>query len=122
MKTMNCGPDQIEAFGWQIQRGYVYRVTIAAGARVEDEATGEVLDLGYHGGDVPPCGAEYLYAGEGELLVISCEDDAAAIPCLPGVTLEPVPLETGEHRHDGSWQFRVLEVKRDGETVTAGRC
>lgn len=118
------GPDEVDAFGWTIQRGYVYRVVYGPDAPrcVDAHDGGGTIDLGFHGNDAPPCGAEYLYGDENETLVISSHDDPAGIPAVDGVTLEPVRLEPGDHRHDGTWEFRVLEVNSDGETVIAGRC
>lgn len=122
-RNTNAGPDTVAAFGWQIQRGYLYRVIVGADAtQAFEQADGSTVGLGYHGGDVPPCGADYLFADDDELLVISCECDPAAIDCLGGVTLEPIVLEPGDHMSDGTWEFRVLEVKKDGETVIAGKC
>jgi hypothetical protein len=122
-KIQDSGPDSVNAFHWTLQSGWVYRVKIVAEkCRSFEDDRGEHVAIGYHGNDVPPCGAEYLYGDDEELLVISCEDDPAAIDCLEGVTLERVDLGEGERSHDGTWQFYVLEVKSDGETVIAGRC
>ena len=122
-KITPAGPETASAFGWTIQRGYVYRVIVGPEAPTDfEQADGSTVGLGYHGCDVPPCGADYLYGDEDELLVISCECDPAEIDCVEGVTLESVVLEPGDHMHDGTWQFRVLEVKSDGETVIAGKC
>lgn len=120
-KINDAGCETTEVYGWQIQRGYVYRVDTSEAAQ-EYESGGETTGLGYHGNDVPPCGADYLYADNDELLVISREGDPSKIDCIDGVTLERVTLEAGDHRHDGTWEFRVLEVKRDGETILAGNC
>lgn len=119
----NCfEPEEVAAFGWRIQRGYIYRVTTGPDAPVSVEGIdGELRSLGYHGDDIPPCGASYLYGDDDELLVISSEDDPSRIPAYDGVTLERVAMEPGDHRHDGTWEFRVLEVGRDGQTVIAGR-
>lgn len=128
----NCGPDTIDAHGWQIQRGYVYRVTAADDSvwdcSEEIECGGgythvEAKRFGYHGNDVPPCGADYLYGSDDgeELLVISSESDPELIDTVDGFSLEKVELEAGEDRDDGTWEFRVLEVKSDGETILAGK-
>lgn len=121
-KINNAGPDIIDAHGWQIQRGYVYRCDIGD-VTLENE-DGDV-QIGYHGNDVPPCGADYLMqepASGSDLLVISCESDQADIDRLPGVTLTPVKLEPGDRFHDGTWQVFVLDVDSDGETTLAGKC
>lgn len=117
------GPEETTAFGWTIQRGYVYRVVYGPDAPASIESIdGEALALGYHGCDVPPCGAAYLYGDDDELLVISCDDDPTKIPAFDGISLERVTLDAGDHRHDGTWEFRVLEVASDGETILAGKC
>ena len=119
----SAGPEEVAAFGWTIQRGYVYRVNVGKDSPTAfEQADGSSVGLGYHGNDVPPCGASYLYGDDGELLVISSEDDPANVPSLDGITLERVTLEAGDYRHDGTWQFRVLAVASDGETVIAGKC
>lgn len=120
----SVGPEEISAFGWTIQRGYLYRVIYGPDApTVIMSLDGDrELALGYHGNDVPPCGASYLYGDDDELLVISSEDDPERIPAFDGVTLERVTMEAGDHRHDGTWEFRVLGVEKDGETVIAGKC
>lgn len=116
-------PETVRAFGWTIQRGYIYRVIAGPDAPKSIETIdGETAALGYHGCDVPPCGADYLYGDDDELLVISSEDDPTQIPAFDGITLEPMTLEPGDHRHDGTWEFLVLAVARDGETVIAGKC
>lgn len=120
---VSAGPEEVGAFGWQIQRGYVYRVIYGDDApETLVSLDGSESALGYHGDDVPPCGAAYLYGDDDELLVISCEDDPQKIAAFDGVTLERVTLEPGDYKHDGTWGFRVLGVARDGETVLAGRC
>lgn len=128
----NCGPDTIDAHGWQIQRGYVYRVTAADESAwdcsEEIECEGgythvEERRFGYNGNDVPPCGADYLCASEDgeEFLVISSESDPEVIDTVDGFTLERFDFEPGDDRHDGTWEFRVLDVKSDGETILAGK-
>ena len=123
MKIVSAGPEEASVFGWQIQRGYVYRVVYGDDAPdMLVTADGGEAALGYHGDDVPPCGAAYLYGDEDELLVISCEDDPQKIAAFDGITLERMTLEPGDYKHDGTWEFRVLGVASDGETVIAGRC
>ena len=121
---LSIGPEEAAAFGWTFQRGYVYRVVIGpeASTSIMPPDGSETLSLGYHGADIPPCGAEYLYGDDEELLVISSEEDPLDIPAFDGVTLERVTLSPGDDRHDGTWEFRVLEVRSDGLTVIAGRC
>jgi hypothetical protein len=122
-KITPAGPETATAFGWTIQRGYLYRVIVGPDATTAfEQADGSTVGLGYHGNDVPPCGADYLYGNEDETLVISSKYDPAAIDCVNGVTLEPVVLEPGGYMSDGTWEFRVLEVKSDNETVIAGKC
>lgn len=126
----NCGPDTVDAHGWQIQRGYVYQVNAADESAWDCDvvdAAGEVIELcrfGYHGHDVPPCGADYLYSGDDgeELLVISSESDPKLIDTVDGFTLERVDLDEDDTRHDGTWNFKVLSVACDGETILAGYC
>lgn len=127
-KIENCGPASKDAFGWTIQKGYVYRVfadndDVWDCSIEHDGAIIEARQFGYHGNDIPPCGADYLYAEEdgSELLVISCESDPTDIDTVDGFYLERVDLEPGDHKHDGAWQFYVLEVNTDdGETILAG--
>ena len=126
IEIRNQGPEEAIAFGWRIQKGYVYQLDAADESAWECSA-GEGLfregkRFGYHGSDVPPCGADYLYADGSELLVISDESDSADIDTVKGFTLTPIVLEAGDHRHDGTWEFRVLAVKSDGETTLAGKC
>ena len=129
-KINNAGPDTIQTHGWQIQRGYVYRVVAADESAwectkeipLEDGSIHfEDIRFGYFGSDVPPCGADYLYDEDGDYLVISCEADPADIDTVEGFTLERAELQEGEHYSDGTWQFRVLEVSSDGEVILAGK-
>ena len=121
----NSGPETVEAFGWQIQRGYVFRVVAADDSAWDCSAEYECEEeqrFGYHGNDLPPCGADYLYQGDGELLVIASESNPSEIDTVEGFTLEPVRLEEGDRYHDGTWGFCVLDVASDGETIIAGKC
>jgi hypothetical protein len=118
----NSGPESIKAFGWTIQKGYVYRV-------IDKDEPGWVCSktnsgIGYHGNDNPPCGADYLYGSDdgSELLVISCESDPEEIDTLEIFWLQPVNLSPGDHFHDGTWEVYVLDVDSDGETTIAGKC
>jgi hypothetical protein len=131
-KINNASPETIEAFGWQIQRGYVYKVVpcdeFAWDCSIEHETDeGQIVEdrrFGYHGNNIPPCGADYLFQGDGpdaDLLVIASESDPADIDTVDGFSLELVRLDKGEHYHDGTWGFFVLSVASDGETIIAGR-
>ena len=126
----NVGPDTVNAHGWHIQRGYVFLVEAESEESWDcsilspDDEVIENRRYGYHGGDVPPCGADYLYAADdgSELLVIASESDPEQIDTVDGFRLLRVDLEEGEYRSDGNWEFRVLSVSLDGETILAGSC
>ena len=129
----DAGPDTAVAFGFQLQRGYVYQVTaddhtrdcsVLMGTDSDGREHWEPRAYGYHGNDVPPCGAHYLYGSDDgdTLYVISDESDPADIPTVDGFTLSPFRLDEGDKSHDGTWGFLVLSAEKDGLTTIAGRC
>jgi hypothetical protein len=133
-KITNRGAEHVDAFRWTILRGYVFQLTAEDETAWDCSVETELEDgyvhteegrFGYHGADVPPCGADYLYCSPDgrEFLVISCESDPADIDVVDGFTLAPVSLAEGDSRDDGQWRFVVLEVDpHDLETTLAGKC
>jgi len=121
-KIENTGADTVQAHGWQVLRGYVFRVVAESDDAWKCEAAdGEPARYGYHGLDYPPCGADYLLGDGDDLLVISCERDPDAIDTVDGFTLQPHRLDEGTWYSEDDWRFVVLSVKSDGEHVIAGK-
>ncbi len=122
-KIEDAGPETIEAHGWQIQRGYVYRVEAEDDDAWKCEgADGQPARFGYFGNDYPPCGADYLYADpECGLLVISEKSDPADIDTVDGFTLRAVLLDQGAWYFDGTFNFVVLSIGSDREHIIAGK-
>lgn len=101
-------------------RGYVYTCRqVADSAEVESE-DGEEIGIGYHGGDMPPCAAEYLCDQEDGYLVISTEESADDIETVEGWEIVPAKLDAGDFFNDGTWSLAVIRCHGGHKYTCAG--